>query len=125
MMSTKKALEVKKIIERVKVCLNLKTDIELANMLEIKQNTISAWRKRGNIDLPKIITLCEPTGVSMDWLIYGKENQCSTCSTTEHDATSKIMDMLQSMTEEQKRDVLKYVEKEKLFEELMKKHKSA
>lgn len=121
-MSTEKALDVELIIERVKKCLGLKTNIELATRLNIKQNTISAWKKRGNIDFPKIITACEATGVSMDWLLYGKGGECVVSS---NDPTEKIMKMLESMTEEQRRDVLKYIEKEKLWEELIKKQKLA
>ena len=121
----KKLLDVKKIIKRAKICLDLKTDTELANLLGVKQSTVSAWKRRGNIDLNKIITLCKNKGVSMDWLIYGEKTECPVCSEKSHDVESKIMEMLESMTEEQRRDVLKYVEKEKLFDELIKNRKTA
>ena len=121
-MSIEKALDVGLIIERVKKCLNVKTNIELSTRLNIKQNTISAWKKRGNIDFPKIITICETTGVSMDWLLYGKGEKCVPDA---NNPTEKIMTMLESMNDEQRRDVLKYVEKEKLWEELIKKQKLA
>ncbi len=123
-MSNKKALDVESIIERVKECVGVKTNLELSDLLGIKQNTVSAWKKRGNIDLASIITLCEPTGVSMDWLLYGKGGRCEGPSKG-IDPTDKIMEMLETMTEEEKRDVLKYVEKEKFWKELMESRKIA
>ncbi|MBF0227983.1 MAG: helix-turn-helix domain-containing protein [Desulfamplus sp.] len=124
-MSNEKLLDVIKIIERAKECLKIKTNTELANRLNLKQNTISAWKKRGNIDLTAVITLCATAGVSIDWLLYGK-GECGLVEQVDkNDPKYKIVEMLDTMTEEQKRDVLKYAEKEKLFEELIKSKKSA
>jgi len=125
-MSIKKALDVVEIIKRTKQCLKIKTDSDLANLLNLKQNTISSWKRRQNIDLTAIITLCTPTGVSIDWLLYGKGE----CNLNEeklniNDPIYKLNEMLKDMTEDQKRDVLKYAEKEKLFEELMQNRKTA
>jgi len=58
-MSREKLQDVIKIIERAKLVLGVKTDTELANILEIKQPTVSSWRKRGNIDLISIIKRCD------------------------------------------------------------------
>ncbi|SMC69484.1 Bacteriophage CI repressor helix-turn-helix domain-containing protein [Desulfocicer vacuolatum DSM 3385] len=121
-MSRDNVLHVHNILMRVKLILNLKTDAELAKILEIKPTTISAWKRRGNIDLNKIITLCNPMNVSMDWLLYGKGEECIPAA---NDPTEKIIKMLESMTDEQRRDVLKYVEKEKLWEEVIKRQKLA
>ncbi len=121
-MSRDNVLDVHKILTRVKLVLNLKTDAELAKTLEVKPTTISAWKRRENIDLTKIITLCNSMDVSMDWLLYGKGEERVEASS---DPTEKIIKMLETMTDEQKRDVLKYVEKEKLLDELMKSRKIA
>jgi len=115
-MSKEKAFDVIGIIERAKKYLKIRTDTELATLLNIKQNTVSAWRKRGNIDLISVINLC--ANVSTDWLIYGKGSPEDGIDPV----TKKILTMLEGMDEEQKRDVLRYVKKEKLLEELLKKY---
>lgn len=121
-MSIENSLDANKIIKRVKECLKLKRDVELANLLNVKQNTISSWKKRNNIDLTTIITLCEPVGVSIDWLIYGKGESGLI---NKHDPEYKLKELMETMTEEQKRDVLKYAEKEKLIQELIESRKTA
>ena len=121
-MSIKNSLDANKIIQRVKDVVGVKTNYELSELLEIKPNTISSWKKRGNIDLNKIISICEHYKVSTDWVLYGKGGECVPAA---NDPTEKIMKMLESMTDEQRRDVLKYVEKEKLWEEVIKRQKLA
>jgi len=121
-MSIENSLNANKIIQRVKDVIGIKTNYELSKVLQIKPNTISSWKKRGNIDLNKIISICEQYKISTDWILYGKGGECVAAP---NDPTNKIMEMLESMTDEQRRDVLKYVEKEKLLEELMKNRKIA
>lgn len=112
-MSTVKSLDVTGVIERVKVFLGVKTDTELSNLLNIKQNTISAWRKRGNLNLEIIIPVC--AGVDFNWLLYGTGNM----QRGEPEAiTDKVLALLNDMDDEQKRDVLRYTEKERLIHEL-------
>lgn len=120
-MSREKLHDVIKIIERAKLVLGVKTDTELANILEIKQPTVSSWRKRGNIDLISIIKRCD--NVNMDWLIFGrgemyKDGQANT-------VRGKILKMLDDMDEDQQRDILKSIEKEKFIEERMNEYRRA
>jgi hypothetical protein len=112
-MSTKKRIEVHKILERVKIVHGLKKDGELANLLGLKQNTLSTWKKRNTMDAFLIFEVCDD--VDKDWLLYGEGSP-----DIDHDLeTQKINQMLKGMTKDQKRDVLKYIEKEKLWRELM------
>jgi len=112
-MSSKKALDVLNIITRLKKHLDLKKDTDLAFFLEVKQNTISAWKRRGNIDFSLIVSKCE--GIDLNWLMYGEEKPVEKTDPE----TLKINQMLKGMSKEEKRDVLKYIEKEKLWKELM------
>ena len=112
-MSRKKLPPVTEIIERVKFVHGIKKDYDLAKMLDLKQNTISNWRKRESIDLVKIFSICD--GVDKDWILYGEGEPYPDPDIE----TVKIVQMLKGMTKEQKRDVLKYIEKEKLWKELM------
>lgn len=57
-------MDVRKVIERAKIALGVSTDTELAKLLGVKQNTISAWKTRGNIDLVSIIMLM---GHGLSW----------------------------------------------------------
>ncbi len=46
-MSIKNSLDVSKIIQRVKDVVGVQTNFKLAELLEIKANTISNWKKEG------------------------------------------------------------------------------
>jgi len=115
-MSSKKSLNVTEIIERAKQALGIETDYELAELLEVTHSTIANWKRRGNINLIAIVTLCD--SVDAEWLLFGKGTQ----ENSTDPVTKKILTMLEGMDEEQKRDVLRYVKKEKLLEELLKKY---
>jgi hypothetical protein len=114
-MSRKKLLGVVDIIKRAKIALGLKTDTQLAKLLDVKQSTIPAWKRRGNIDLAALVTLCN--NVSADWLIHGI-GEINPAAQDEDDITEKINMMLKDMDIDQRRDVLKYAEKEELFKKM-------
>jgi transcriptional regulator with XRE-family HTH domain len=120
-MSRKKSLDVNKIIDRAKLVLGFKTDYQLADALNIKPTAISMWKRRGNIDLKSIITICED--VSTDWLLYGKGDM-NPDAQNEDDITEKINMMLKNMDMDQRRDVLKYAEKEELFKKMKELYKA-
>lgn len=48
-----------KIITDLKSALKIKTDRELCDLLKIKQNTLSTWKKRNSVDYGSVIALCE------------------------------------------------------------------
>lgn len=123
-MSREKLHDVIKIIERAKLVLGVKTDTELANTLKIKQPTVSSWRKRGNIDLISIIKCCD--NVNIDWLIFGRGEMYP--DGLPNTVKGKILRMLDDMDEDQQRDVLKSLEKEKqwrLMSELLEERRMA
>jgi len=45
---------------------------ELARQMNVKPNTISGWKRRGNIPLNKLIELCEEKELDMHWVITGR-----------------------------------------------------
>ncbi|MBB1149615.1 MULTISPECIES: helix-turn-helix domain-containing protein [unclassified Myroides] len=51
-------LDANDVISRLKHLLGLKTDLELANLLEIKPNTLSSWKIRAMVRYDKIIEVC-------------------------------------------------------------------
>ncbi len=114
-MSTQKALDVQGILKRAKWCLGIETDVELADLMGVKQNTVSAWKRRGNPDLLGLVKLCP--GVSMDWLICGRGEPNWKEKTG---VVEKIVSLVEEMEEDQQREILKHVQKEELLTELLK-----
>lgn len=56
-------------LRRLKKILSVRTDNELADYLEITSSGLSAWKRRGSLD---IALLQEKIGdISVDWLLYG------------------------------------------------------
>lgn len=48
------------------------SQIEFAEYLEMKQNTLSGYEKRGKIPSDLLETIILKTGVNPDWLLTGK-----------------------------------------------------
>ncbi|MDD5583178.1 MAG: helix-turn-helix domain-containing protein [Candidatus Marinimicrobia bacterium] len=61
---------VNNILDRIKEYYSIKTDIELANFLNVHRSTISAWRHRGVMDYELVLKRC--TDPDLNWLIYGE-----------------------------------------------------
>lgn len=57
------------ILGRIKEAYKIKTDTELASFLEVSQNTIPTWKKRGSVDYRLIIAKCD--NINLDWLFTG------------------------------------------------------
>ena len=60
------------VIGRLKTALRLRTDVELAKHLGVRQNTVSGWKSRDTLDYKKIIEICDGNNISFDWLFSGK-----------------------------------------------------
>ena len=58
------------IIERLKKYYEESADYKLAQKLGLPSPTISTWRRRGTIDLLRLIPICK--GINWHWLITGE-----------------------------------------------------
>lgn len=67
------------ILERIKKAYNLKTDIEVADLLGINKTTLSNWKARNSIDLQLVFSKCEH--INADWLLKGEGESRKTEST--------------------------------------------
>ncbi len=61
------------IIEIIKKLKGLTHDYEVADVLDIKQNTISAYKKRNSLPIKKITAFCHKENISLDELLTGED----------------------------------------------------
>lgn len=81
-------IEKQNILERIKICKNLKNDADLARFLGISPATLSNWKSRGSIDYDLVFSKCEH--VNLDWLLAGRgEMRTNYQSATESDMQSQ------------------------------------
>lgn len=57
-------------LDRIKICQDLKTDAELARFLGISPATLSNWKSRDSIDYDLVFSKCE--SINLDWLLTGR-----------------------------------------------------
>ncbi|MFP4309854.1 MAG: helix-turn-helix domain-containing protein [Desulfococcaceae bacterium] len=119
-MSTKTSLNVNSILDRIKRAMDINTDAELAQIIGIKANSLSMWRRRNTVDVPLLITKFDE--LSADWVLFGRGEMKAGPG---DDLTRKIIGMLEGMDEDGKRDVLRYTQKAELIEALMRERKKA
>jgi len=67
----------KNIINRLKQNLKVQTDTRLSEILNIKPNTISSWKKRNTLDYSKIIEKCIELNIDLNQ-IFNENNSNST-----------------------------------------------
>lgn len=58
-MQEKNTLNATFIVKKLKSILKFKTDLQLAEFLNVRPNTISTWKKRNSVDYNSIITVCD------------------------------------------------------------------
>lgn len=66
------------VIDRLKKLLKLKTDIQLAELLNIKPNTISTWKKRNSLDYEAIISISELYELDLNEVFLNKRKSQNT-----------------------------------------------
>lgn len=59
------------ILDKLSKAIGVNTDTELANVLGVKQNTVSSWRSRGSIDFALIISKCDD--IDLNWLFNERD----------------------------------------------------
>lgn len=61
------------IINRIKQKFELKSDTQVAKLLNVEQNTLSSWKKRDKIPYEKLDELALNNNISIEWILSGKE----------------------------------------------------
>lgn len=72
-MQENNAQNAKNIISKLKTHLKVDTDTKLAEILNIKPNTISSWKKRNTLDFSKIIDICIQLNIDLN-LIFNENH---------------------------------------------------
>lgn len=58
------------VIKKLKKLLGIKTDLELATILDVKPNTISSWKKRNSLQYEGLIALCKENRIDLNELFF-------------------------------------------------------
>jgi len=65
------------IINRIKQKFELKSDTQVAKLLNVEQNTLSSWKKRDKIPYEKLDEVALNNNISIEWILSGKEENIS------------------------------------------------
>lgn len=82
------------IIDRLKIKFSLKSDMQVAKLLGVEQNTLSSWKKRNKIPYEKLDSIAIEYKISFDWLLSGIE--------TYNDEYKELMENLNTLSKEKK-----------------------
>ncbi|WP_347374277.1 helix-turn-helix domain-containing protein [Aequorivita sp. Q41] len=63
------------LIDRLKSELSVKKDKDLCDMLGIKHNTLSTWKKRDTLDFNKVLELCERNNLDLNFIFFEEEDE--------------------------------------------------
>lgn len=69
------AIDGREVIERLKVAFQVKTDTELAGVLEVSNKTISSWKSRNSIPMDVLLQACVATDKNIDYFLFGNEQK--------------------------------------------------
>ena len=58
------------VIKKLKRMLGIKTDLQLADILDVKPNTISSWKKRDSLQYEGLIALCKEHKIDLNELFF-------------------------------------------------------
>jgi hypothetical protein len=65
------------ILLKLKKLMKITTDIELSEILNVKPNTISTWKKRNSLDFESVISICELYEFDLNEIFYTSGNHNS------------------------------------------------
>jgi transcriptional regulator with XRE-family HTH domain len=70
------------VIARLKSSLHFKKDIQLAEFLNVRPNTISTWKKRNTLDYDMLISICGVYDLDLNEILLGKKKTQATAIET-------------------------------------------
>lgn len=116
------------VLSRLAGLLNAENDSDLARMLGINRQTLASWRKRDSVPYSFCINFAEERGLSIDWLLTGRGQTIvepsSPPSSTENNYSQSdlaLLEMINQLDPEARRDLLRSAEEKRQFLEMKKK----
>lgn len=67
--------DINSIVERLRKKFELKNETQVAKLLQVEQNTLSSWKKRGKIPYEKLDIIAQNNNLSLDWILDGSETE--------------------------------------------------
>lgn len=58
------------VLRKIKKLLGVKTDLQLSEILQVKPNTISSWKKRNSLQYESLIALCKEHKINLNDLFF-------------------------------------------------------
>ncbi len=98
------------ILKKLKKSLKITTDIQLSEILNVKPNTISTWKKRNTIDYKLIISICELYEIDLNQ-IFSENTKLTSSSDFSSSETPLISKEQQFQYCIDKEDVLEHLPK--------------
>ena len=83
------------IIEQIRIIKKLKTETQVAKILDIPKQNLSSFKTRNAIPFEKIIVFCEQENISFDWLVLGIDKQSDNVVT--HNDLKKQLDRIEKL----------------------------
>lgn len=68
-------INVAEIIEKIRVLKKLKSESDVAKLLEIPRQNLSSFKIRNKPPFDQLVNFCERENVSLDWLLLGRGSE--------------------------------------------------
>ena len=103
---------VEDIVKRMSEACDARNDVELAQYLGLsRSSTISTWKSRNSKPYAYCETIAKQEGVTMDWLLTGREPKYVSAHQNPMDKKeAKLLEMLNSLSDENRREILSRIE---------------
>ncbi|EAS1877712.1 bacteriophage CI repressor [Salmonella enterica] len=122
------------VLARLMEVFKVNNDTELAKALGVNRQTLASWRRRESVPYSLCIIIAEQYGVSLDWLLSGREGvkglsrpscDCNSCLQSIIDEIGELnpmahkwLEMFVNLDEEGQKNILQDLEKEQQQAEL-------
>lgn len=63
------------VIDRLKLAMKVRSDVELAAALGLNKSTVSTWRSRGRVPYAEAVKEGVERGVNIDWILTGRGSE--------------------------------------------------
>lgn len=109
------------VLLRLKELSNLKHDLQLAQLLDIRPTTLSTWKKRDSLDYKLIVDFCVRMGYDLNYVFLGKTSDATQIEPLAQLLIDQVKKQFGNELDELRRsqaDVLEMVDKIKTMQDI-------